>query len=163
MERAERAAERVEQLQAAAEAIAARHRADEAAAQETAPTAATTVSSEVLKVTVGSGGKQRKKAQLRWQAAAEGVDVRAWAASKAERRRHILAEAWEGMLAPGMEGLDQRMAWAQEDRRARRQAGHGMEEEYGGEAEASRCFWEAAGWRGEEGQGSRFRVLDTVE
>ena len=161
VERAERAAERVEQLQAAAEATAARYRAEGAAAQETAPTAAitTTALSEVPRVAVGSGGKQRKKAQLRRQAAAEGMDVRAWAASKAERRRHLLAEAWEGMLAPGVEGFDQRIAWAQEDRMARRQAGRGMEE-HGGEAEASMCFWEAAGWRGE---GSRFSVLDAVE
>lgn len=162
VERAERAAERVEQLQAAAEATAARYRAEGAAAQETAPTAAittTTALSEVPRVAVGSGGKQRKKAQLRRQAAAEGMDVRAWAASKAERRRHLLAEAWEGMLAPGVEGFDQRIAWAQEDRMARRQAGRGMEE-YGGEVEASRSFWEAAGWRGE---GSRFSVLDAVE
>ena len=115
--------------------------------------------SEVPRVAVGSGGKQRKKAQLRRQAAAEGMDVRAWAASKAERRRHLLAEAWAGMLAPGVEGFDQRIAWAQEDRMARRQAGRGMEE-HGGEAEASMCFWEAAGWRGE---GSRFSVLDAVE
>ena len=95
----------------------------------------------------------------RQRAAAEGMDVRAWAASKAERRRHLLAEAWEGMLAPGVEGFDQRIAWAQEDRMARRQAGRGMEE-HGEEAEASMCFWEAAGWRGE---GLRFSVLDAVE
>ena len=96
--------------------------------------------SEMPKAAVGSGGKQRKKAQLRKQAAAEGVDVRSWAASKAERKRQLLAEAWEGMLAPGMEGLDQRI---------------------GEEAAASRCFWEAARWHGEEG--SRFSVLDAVE
>ena len=161
VERAERAAERVEQLQAAAEAITARYRAEGAAAQETAPTAAvvTAASSEVPRVAAGSGGKQRKKAQLRRQAAAEGVDVRSWAASKAERRRQ-LAEAWQGMLAPGTEGLDQRIAWAQEDRMARQQAGQGTEE-YGGVAAASRCFWEAARWHDEEG--SRFSVLDAVE
>ena len=161
VERAERAAERVEQLQAAAEAITARYRAEGAAAQETAPTAAvvTAASSEVPRVAAGSGGKQRKKAQLRRQAAAEGVDVRSWAASKAERRRQ-LAEAWQGMLAPGTEGLDQRTAWAQEDRMARQQAGQGTEE-YGGVAAASRCFWEAARWHDEEG--SRFSVLDAVE
>jgi hypothetical protein len=160
VERAERAAERVEQLQAAVEATATRYRVEGAAAQETAPAATATTPSEVPKVTVGSGGKQRKKAQLRRQAAAEGVDVRSWAASKAERKRQLLAEAWEGMLAPGVEGLDQRIAWAQEDRRARRQTGQGAEE-YRGEAAASRCFWEAARWHGEEG--SRFSVLDAVE
>ena len=160
VERAERAAERVERLQAEAEAMAARYRVEGAAAQETAPTAPTATtptSNEAPKGAVGSGGKQRKKAQLRRQAAAEGVDVRAWAASKAERRRQLLADAWEGMLAPGTEGLDQRVAWAHEDRMARRQA----TEEYWGEAAASRCFWEAARWRGEEG--SRFSVLDAVE
>ena len=164
VERAERAAERVEQLQAAVEATATRYRVEGAAAQETAPAATATTPSEVPKVTVGSGGKQRKKAQLRRQAAAEGVDVRSWAASKAERKRQLLAEAWEGMLAPGVEGLDQRIAWAQEDRRARRQTGQGAEE-YRGEAAASRCFWEAARWHGEEGSrhGSRFSVLDAVE
>ena len=94
--------------------------------------ATTPTSHEVPKVAVGSGGKQRKKAQLRRQAAAEGVDVRAWAASKAERRRQLLAGAWEQGAA-----------------------------EYGGEAAASRCFWEAARWHGEEG--SRFSVLDAVE
>ena len=140
VERAERAAERVEQLQVEAEARAARYRMEGAAAQETAPTATTATLSEMPKAAVGSGGKQRKKAQLRRQAAAEGVDVRSWAASKAERKRQLLAEAWEGMLAPGMEGLDQRI---------------------GEEAAASRCFWEAARWHGEEG--SRFSVLDAVE
>ena len=161
VERAERAAERVEQLQAEAEAMAARYRVEGTATQETAPTANTFTAGEASKVAVGSGGKQRKKAQLRRQAAAEGVDVRSWVASKAERKRQLMVEAWAGMLAPGEEGLGQRLAWAQEDQRARLQAGQGTE--CVGEAVASRGFWEAAQWRGAEGQGSSFSTIDEVE
>ena len=161
VERAERAAERVEQLQAEAETLAAQYRVDWSATQETAPTASTPTAGEVSKVVVGSGGKQRKKAQLRRQAAAEGLDVRSWVASKAERKRQLMAEAWAGMLAPGEEGLGQRLVWAQEDQRARLQARQGAE--CAGEAEASRGFWEAAQWPCAEGQGSRFSMIDEVE
>ena len=154
VERAERAAERVEQLQAEAEARAARYRVEGAAIQEAATTADTPTSGESPKTAVGSGGKQRKKAQLRRQAAAEGVDVRSWVASKAERRRQLAAEAWAGMMAPGEEGLGQRITWAQENLRAQRQAGQWAERIW--DTEASRGFWEAA-------RGSRFSMLNEVE
>ena len=106
------------------------------------------------------------KYMYRWystrQAAAEGLDVWSWVAS---RRRSASGsswpEAWAGMLAPGEEGLGQRLAWAQEDQRARLQAGQGTE--CVGEAVASRGFWEAAQWRGAEGQGSSFSMIDEVE
>ena len=82
-------------------------------------------------------------------------------ASKAERKRQLMAEAWAGMLAPGEEGLGQRLAWAQEDQRARLQARQGTE--CAREAETSRGFWEAAQWPCAEGQGSRFSMIDEVE
>jgi hypothetical protein len=150
VERAERAATRVMQLQAAVEAVAARYTSGAVTAQETAPTAA-----EVTPVVAcagsagkayaqrpatgsgGSGGKQRRKAQLRRQAASAGVDVREWASS---REWHKLQLAGRLGGEEGLARLDQRLDWLHEDWLARQQPWHEVEVE-----------------------GSRFGVLDRVD
>lgn len=150
VERAERAATRVMQLQAAVEAVAARYTSGAITAQETAPTAA-----EATPVVAcvgsdggayaqrpaagggGSGGKQRRKAQLRRQAASAGVDVREWASS---REWHKLQLAGRLGGEKGLAWLDQRLDWLHEDWLAQQQPRHEVEVE-----------------------GSRFGVLDRVD
>jgi hypothetical protein len=152
VERAERAAARVMQLQAEVEAVAARYTSGAISAQETAPTAAEAKPAAVCvgdgrKAHVqrpvteggGGGGKQRRKAQLRRQAASAGMDVREWAAS---RVRHKLQLAGRLGGEEGLAQMDQRLEWMHEDWLARQQSW-------------TRC--------GEEGQGNRYSVLDMAD
>ena len=162
IERAERAADRLEQVQAETEAMAARYRADAVqVTQETAlkaePQSQKTAQGqrEVAKML---GGRQARKAQVRKQAAAAGMDVLSWTAIK-EQQRHMqrqelntreagVGEAW-GMWLQG--SLEERLEWAHEDWLVRR-----VGAAYVGEAESSRRFMRAA-------RGAGINVLDAVE
>ena len=162
IERAERAADRLEQVQAETEAMAARYRADAVqVTQETAlkaePQSQKTAQGqrEVAKML---GGRQARKAQVRKQAAAAGMDVLSWTAIKEQQRpmqRQELntreagvGEAW-GMWLQG--SLVERLEWAHEDWLVRR-----VGAAYVGEAESSRRFMQAA-------RGAGINVLDAVE
>ena len=149
VERAERAAAQIERMQAEAAATAARYRA---ASERAVPLAesdgrktAKQVETALLATRRGqntpTGGRQLKKAQQRRQAAAAGVDVLHWTASK-ERRRQELAEAERGGRAWQTE-LEQRLDAAHEEWRQRQQR---MQQDgaYEGEAQASVRFWQAA-------------------
>ena len=151
VERAERAAARLEQLEAEAEAKAARYRTESgSAAQETAPTAGSTVGSPE-KAAARGGGRQVEKARVRRQAAAAGMDVKSWQAERAWHRQQ-LAEV-VGSDEDSLERVEHRLEMQRDEWLARQQAGA-----YVGEAESSRRFWHAA-----RGSGIDISVLDTME
>ena len=149
VERAERAAAQIERMQAEAAATAARYRAAseravplaESDGRKTAKQVETALSATRRGQNTPTGGRQLKKAQQRRQAAAAGVDVLHWTASK-ERRRQELAEAERGGRAWQTE-LEQRLDAAHEEWRQRQQR---MQQDgaYEGEAQASVRFWQAA-------------------
>ena len=162
IERAERAADRLEQVQAETEAMAARYRADALqVTQETAlraePQSQKTAQGQ-LGVAKMLGGRQARKAQVRKQAAAAGMDVLSWTAIK-EQQQHMqrqelgtreaeVGEAW-GMWPQG--SLEERLEWAHEDWLVRR-----VGAAYVGETESSRRFMQAA-------RGAGINVLDAME
>ena len=145
VERAKRAAEQLERLREQAEAAAARYcvaggvadaQAAEVAAQKTA------------QVTTPTGGRQRRRAQMRRQAAAAGVDVLSWTVG----RRRWQEEAEVDSRSEVQRVLEQRLDAAHEQwlwRQRHELAG----DAYVGEAEASRRFWQAA-------QASGINLLD---
>ena len=137
VERAERAAARVEQVQLQVEAAAARYSRGSVAAQELAPPA----EPSTQKTASPTGGRQLRKARERRQAAATGVDVLRWTAGK-ERHRQEMVEAERGGKAWQAE-LEQRLdaaheEWRQRQRHVQQDSAH-VEE-----AQASVRFWQAA-------------------
>ena len=148
VERAERAAEQLERLREQAEAAAARYRvtggvADAQAAEVSAQKAA--------QVTTPTGGRQRRRAQLRRQAAAAGVDVLSWTVG----RRRQQEEAEVVSRSEVQQVLEQRLEAAHEQW-LRRQKCSLAADAYVGEAEASRRFWQAA-------QASGINLLDAPD
>jgi hypothetical protein len=149
VERAERAADRVELVQAEVEAMAQRYRTRcDAATQETAPTTETPAMRGGRREATRIGGRQAKKAQARRRAAAAGMDVLSWAAAKEQRQNEVSDEAVGNGWGTWLQGsLEERLEWAHEDWLAR------QAEVYVGEAETSRRFWQAA-------RGAGINVLD---
>ena len=148
VERAERAAAQIERMQAEAAAAAARYRAaSEGATPSAESDGRKTAKQETASPathrgqTTPTGGRQLKKAQLRRQAAAAGVDVLSWTAGK-QRHRQERAEAERGGRVWQAE-LEQRLDAAHEE--WRQQQKHMQQDgEHVGEAQASRRFWQAA-------------------
>ena len=115
VERAERAAAQVERMQVEMERVAGRYRASEREVAGQVESAARGQQGVSLK-----GGRQVKKARLRRQAAAAGMDVLSWTLSKGSQD-NMEVGAWRQPMG----------------QRQTRSA-------YVGEAEASRRFWQAA-------------------
>ena len=139
VERAERAAERLERLREQAEAAAVRYRVTDEGAEVLSLEATAQKAAQVPKVVTPTGGRQRRKAHVRRQAAAAGLDVLSWTVSG--RRQQEEAEV--ASQAEMQRVLEQRLDTAHEQW-LRRQRHSPAAEARVGEAEASRRFWQAA-------------------
>ena len=130
VERAERAAARVEQVQLQVEAAAARYRMGSVAAQELAPPA----EPSTQKTASPTGGRQLRKAR-------ELLPPHSWTAGK-ERHRQEMVEAERGGKA-WQAKLEQRLDAAHEEWRQLQQ--HVQQDSaHVGEAQASVRFWQTA-------------------
>jgi hypothetical protein len=146
VERAERAAARIERVQLEVEAAASRYRS------KVDPERAPSAEPPIQKIASPTGGRQLRKARVRRQAAAAGVDVLSLTIGK-EQRRHELAEVeCEGQMRQAL--LERRLDAAHEEWLQRQQGVRGGA--YVGEAQASVRFWQAA-------QNSGIRLLDVPD